>query len=120
MPKLKIPNYSKLKNFVSDFDGGGFFSIDASVIFCKLRECKVNSDNEFNVTRRIKTDNHIETKKKRERNKILKKPAATRLQMFNKKSTFNIDLCIIALISVKIPLNKLSKEKIRQLFRKVY
>jgi len=57
MTKDKISNYSRLRNFVSEF-GDEVFSIDASILFCKLCECKVNSDNKFNVTQHLKTVKH--------------------------------------------------------------
>jgi len=36
-----------------------FFTIDKSVLFCKICETKVNSDKKFNVSQHIKSDKHI-------------------------------------------------------------
>lgn len=71
MPKDKTSNYLRLRHFVSEF-GDEVFSIDASILFCKLCECKVNSDKKFNVTQHLKTDKHLKAIK-REQNKIEKK-----------------------------------------------
>lgn len=38
-----------LKAYASEF-GGEVFKVDASVLFCQLFECKVNSENKFNIT----------------------------------------------------------------------
>lgn len=71
MPKDKTSNYSRLRYFVSEF-GNEVFSINASILFCKLCECKVNSDKKFNVTQHLKTDKHLKAIK-RKQNKIKKK-----------------------------------------------
>ncbi|KAF0687787.1 BED-type domain-containing protein, partial [Aphis craccivora] len=97
MPKDKTSKYSRLRHFVSEF-GDEVFSIDASILFCKLCECK------FNVTQHLKTDKHLKAIK-REQNKIEKKQQL--LTNIPRKCTFNIDLCK-TLISANIPLNKLS------------
>lgn len=47
-----------LRYFGSKF-GDEVFSIDASILFGKLCECKVNSDKTFNVTQHLKTDKHL-------------------------------------------------------------
>lgn len=58
MQKNKISNYSRLRYFVSEF-GDEVFLIDASILFCKLRECKVNNVKKFNVTQHLKMDKHL-------------------------------------------------------------
>jgi hypothetical protein len=98
---------------VSEF-GDEVFSIDASILFCKLCECKVNSDKRFNVTQHLKTDKHLKAIK-REQNKNEKKQQL--LTNIPQKCTFNIDLCK-TLISANIPLNKLSNLKFRQFLEK--
>ncbi|XP_050519824.1 CGG triplet repeat-binding protein 1-like [Daktulosphaira vitifoliae] len=113
MPKDKTSNYSRLGYFLSEF-GDEVFLIDASILFCKLCECKVNSDKKFNVTQHLKTEKHLKPIK-REENKIEKKQQL--LTNISQKSTFNIDLCK-TLISTNIPLNKLSKVKFRQFLEK--
>ncbi|KAE9521523.1 hypothetical protein AGLY_018079 [Aphis glycines] len=113
MPKDKTSNYSRLRHFVSEF-GDEVFSIGASILFCKLCECKVNSDKKFNVTQHLKTDKHLKAIK-REQNKIEKKQQL--LTNIPQKCTFNIDLCK-TLISANIPLNKLSIVKFRQFLEK--
>jgi len=98
---------------VSEF-GDEVFSIDASILFCKLCECKVNSDKKFNVTQHLKTIKHLKAIK-REQNKIEKKQQL--LTNIPQKCTFNTDLCK-TLISANIPLNKLSNVKFRQFLEK--
>jgi hypothetical protein len=46
---------------VSEFGGNDVFTIDASILFCKLCECKVNSDKKFNVTQHLKTKKQLRT-----------------------------------------------------------
>lgn len=109
MPKGKSSLSCKLKNYVSEF-GSEVFKVDASVLFCQLCECKVNSEKKFNVTQHIKTDKHIQATK-RHQNKIEKKQQL--LTSYQKKTPFNVDLCK-ALIAANIPLNKLSNPIFRQ------
>jgi hypothetical protein len=61
MPKVKTLNYSRLRYFVSEFSGDDAFTIDASILFYKLGECKVISDKKFNVTQHLKTEKQIHT-----------------------------------------------------------
>lgn len=63
--------------------GDDFFSIGASILFCKLCECKINSDRMFNVTQHVETDKNIEDIN-REQDKIKKKKQQSYLETFNK------------------------------------
>jgi hypothetical protein len=46
---------------VSEFGGDDVFTNDACILFCKLCECKVNSDKKFNVTQHLKTEKQLHT-----------------------------------------------------------
>jgi hypothetical protein len=46
---------------VSEFGGNDVFTIDASILFYKLCECKVNSDKKFNVAQHLKTEKQLHT-----------------------------------------------------------
>lgn len=107
MSKNKKYYYSRLRYFLSKF-GNNAFSIDESILFCKLCKCKVNSDKKLNASQNIKIDKYIKAIKLKQ-NKIEKKQRLlTRVQ---RKSTFNLDLCK-TLISANKPSYKLSNEKL--------
>jgi hypothetical protein len=61
MTKVKTSNYSRLRYFVSEFEGDEVFTIDTSTLFWKLCGCKVNSDKKFNVTQYLKTEKQLHT-----------------------------------------------------------
>jgi hypothetical protein len=61
MPKIKQRLSNRLQTYVNKF-GPDIFSIDTSVLFCKICEIKVNSDKKFNVSQHIKSDKHIKAK----------------------------------------------------------
>jgi hypothetical protein len=46
---------------VSEFGGDDVFTIDESILFCKLCECNVDSDKKFNVTQHLKTEKQLHT-----------------------------------------------------------
>lgn len=57
-----MPKKQNLSNWLQtcvNLYGPNIFSIDKSVLFCKICEIKVNSDKKFNVSQYIKSDNHI-------------------------------------------------------------
>lgn len=109
MPKVKSSHSCKLKSYISEF-GEEVFKVDASVLFCQLCECKVNSEKKFNITQHLKTDKHIQATK-RHQNKSEKKQQF--LTSYQRKNSFNVDLCK-AFIAANIPLNKLSNPIFRQ------
>jgi len=109
MPKVKLSLSCKLKIYVSEF-GEKVLKVDASVLFCQLCECKVNSEKKFNITQHLKTDKHIQATK-RQQNKSEKKQQFP--TSYQKKNSFNVDLCK-AFIAANNPLNKLSNSIFRQ------
>lgn len=118
MPKIKQSLSNRLQTYVNKF-GPDIFSIDTSVLFCKICEIKVNSDKKFNVSQHIKSDKHIKGLARYE-NQINRKQQQllTATSNNSKKSSFNKDLCE-ALISANIPLNKLENPKFKT-FLEVY
>lgn len=58
MPKEKKTLIHRLRSYVDEF-GFNIFTIDSSILFCKICETKVNSDKKFNVFQHLKTDKHI-------------------------------------------------------------
>jgi hypothetical protein len=44
---------------VSEFGGNDVQTIDASILFCKLCECKVNSVKKFNVIQHLKAKKQL-------------------------------------------------------------
>jgi hypothetical protein len=61
MPKVKTSKDLRLRYFVSKFGGNDVFTIDASILFSKMCECKVNSDKKFNVSQHLKTEKQLHT-----------------------------------------------------------
>ncbi|XP_025198504.1 uncharacterized protein LOC112603549 [Melanaphis sacchari] len=118
MPKVKQNLSYRLQTYVNLY-GPNIFSIDKSVLFCKICEIKVNSDKKFNVSQHIKSDKHIkglaryEYQINRKQQQLL-----TATSNISKKSSFNKDLCE-AFISANIPLNKLENPKFKT-FLEVY
>jgi hypothetical protein len=41
------------------FGGDNVFTIDASIQFCKLCKCNVNSDKKFNITQHLKMEKQL-------------------------------------------------------------
>lgn len=115
MPKDITLYYSRLRYFEYEFGDDDVFSIEVSILFCKLCGYKVNSDEKFKIMQHIKTDKHIKAIK-REQNKIekIKQQLLTNVQ---EKSTFNVDFCK-TFISSNIPLNKLFNDKVKLFLRK--
>lgn len=102
MPKEKTSVANRLKSYVREF-GSNIFTIDASVLFCKLCNIKINHEKRFNIPQHLKTAKHLNAVKRAEiQNKI------NQLLVTNttKKSSFNKDLCF-ALLSANISLHKL-------------
>jgi hypothetical protein len=46
---------------VFGFGGDDVLTIEASILFCELCECKVNSDKKYNVTQSLKTEKQLHT-----------------------------------------------------------
>lgn len=86
------------------------FSIDQTVLFCKLCEVKVSAEKRFTVLQHLKTEKHIKSV-----NRIDKPKKSQQLLEFNqpnKKCQFNKDLCE-AMLFAYIPLNKVENIKFR-------
>lgn len=58
MPKVKENTYSRLHSYVSEFERF-VFSINKSVLFCKLCEVKVSAEKRFTVLQHLKTEKYI-------------------------------------------------------------
>lgn len=110
MPKEKKTLIHRLRSYVDEF-GSNIFTIDSSILFCKICETKVNSDKKFNVLQHLKTDKHLKGIN-RYKEQTQRKQQQLMTVNISKKSSFNKDLCE-ALISANIPLNKLSNPKFR-------
>ncbi|KAF0688154.1 CGG triplet repeat-binding protein 1, partial [Aphis craccivora] len=100
----------RLRSYVDEF-GSNIFTIDSSILFCKICETKVNSDKKFNVFQHLKTDKHLKGIN-RCKEQTQRKQQQLMTVNISKKSSFNKDLCE-ALISANIPLNKLSNRKFK-------
>jgi len=107
MPKVKQSLLTRLQMYVNEF-GSNIFSIDSRVLFCKVCEIKVNSDKKFNVSQHLKSDKHIKSLVRYERQINRKQQQLLTSTTITRKSSFNKDLCE-ALISANIPLNELQK-----------
>lgn len=60
--KLKPSLSCKFKSYASE-NGEKVFKVDASIYYCQLRGCQVNSENEFNIIPHLNTDKRYQSSK---------------------------------------------------------
>jgi len=96
---------------VSEF-GKNVFSIDTRVLFCKYCKTKVGSERRFRVIQHLKTEKHLRSVKRKEDQTETKCQPLLTNDLSSKNRSLNLDLCK-AMVSVNIPLNKLSNVEFR-------
>lgn len=113
MPKNKPSMTCVISKYISKF-GENVFSIDRSILFCKLCEIRVSADRRYIMTQHLKTDKHI-----REINhyKNATSKVQQQLTLCSKKSTFSKDICKV-LLSANITLNKVNNKDFRLFMEK--
>lgn len=109
MPKDKQSVCGRLKSYVTKFSSDTF-SILGNNLFCKVYEIQISAEKNFNVRQHISTEKHQKALKRH----IEKQTLLTTLA---KKLAFIFDLCE-ALLTVNIPLNKLSNSTFREFLGK--
>ncbi|KAF0723495.1 Uncharacterized protein FWK35_00031639 [Aphis craccivora] len=115
MPKEKSTKAYRLRDFVIEF-GESVFSMDNLILFCKICNVKVASEKRFSIIQHLKTDKHIRSAARLEKNKTNNVQQLVTNQK-SKLSEFNSDLCK-TLLSANIPLYKLKNTHFKSFLEK--